>query len=70
MACIILYSILSVKAFFNVFIAIVWTISDPFQFQFVKYKVKNGQNYDVFQCMVLLICWLALFLHVKLVFLL
>ena len=39
-----LLTILSVMVLFDVFIAIVWTISDPFRFQFVEYKVKNGHD--------------------------
>ena len=42
-----LLTILSFMIFFDMLITIIWTISDPFQFQFVEYKVKNGQTYDI-----------------------
>ena len=42
-----LLTILSILILFDVIIAIVWTISDPFHFQFVEYKIKSGQTYDL-----------------------
>ena len=42
-----LLTILSILVLFDIIIAIVWTISDPFHFQFVEYKVKSGQTYDL-----------------------
>ena len=42
-----LLTILSVMVLLDVIIAIVWTISDPMHFQFVEYKVKNGQTYEL-----------------------
>ena len=42
-----LLGILSILVLFDVVIAIVWTISDPFHFQFVEYKIKSGQTYDL-----------------------
>ena len=42
-----LLTILSVMVLYDVIIAIVWTISDPIHFQFVEYKVKHGQTYEL-----------------------
>ena len=42
-----LFSILSILVLFDVVIAIVWTTSDPLHFQFVEYKFKSGQTYDL-----------------------
>ena len=42
-----LLSILSILVLFDVIIAIVWTTSDPLHFQFVEYKFKSGQTYDL-----------------------
>ena len=42
-----LLTILSILVLFDVVIAIVWTTCDPFQFQFVEYKVKSGQTDDL-----------------------
>jgi hypothetical protein len=42
-----LLSILSILVLLDVIIAIVWTTSDPLHFQFVEYKIKSGQTYDL-----------------------
>ncbi len=42
-----LFGILSILVLLDVIIAIVWTISDPFHFQFIEYKIKSGQTYDL-----------------------
>lgn len=42
-----LLAILSILVLVDVIIAIVWTITDPFHFQFVEYKIKSGETYDL-----------------------